>query len=123
MSAKLLFDQNLSPKLITRLAELYPNSDHLDLLGLGTANNAIVWRYAKQNDFVVVTKDADFVDLSVLHGFPPKIVWIRRGNCSTNDIEEILRDHTPQIENLVLDVTSGILTLFRESIKNNDNVR
>ncbi len=112
MSAKLLFDQNLSPKLITRLAELYPNSNHLDLLGLGTADDTVVWRYAKENNFVVVTKDADFADLTVLHGFPPKIVWIRKGNCSTNDIEKILRDHTPQIENLVLDVTSGILTLF-----------
>lgn len=64
MSAKLLFDQNLSPKLIKRLADLYPNSDHLDLLGLGEANDSIVWEYAKQNGFVVITKDADFADLS-----------------------------------------------------------
>ncbi len=112
MSVKLLFDQNLSPKLLNRLSDLYPKSDHLDLIGLGTAEDTSVWRYAKDNDFIVVTKDADFADLSVLRGFPPKVVWIRRGNCSTNDIEKILRDHNPNIENLAADSTSGILTLF-----------
>ena len=74
MSAKLLFDQNLSPKLINRLADLYPNSDHLDLLGLGTADDALVWEHARRNGFLVITKDADFADLSVLRGFPPKVV-------------------------------------------------
>ena len=112
MSVKLLFDQNLSPKLINRLIDLYPNSDHLDLLGLETADDSVVWKYAKDNDFVVVTKDADFADLSVLRGFPPKVVWIRRGNCSTNDIEKILRDHNAEIEYLAIDSALGILTLF-----------
>jgi len=112
VSVKLLFDQNLSPKLIRRLSDLYPNSDHLDLLGFGTADDVLVWEHAKGNDFVVVTKDADFADLSVLRGFPPKVVWIRRGNCSTTNIEEILRDHNSDIEDLAADSTSGILTLF-----------
>lgn len=112
MSVKLLFDQNLSPKLINRLSDLYSNSNHLDLLGLGTADDSVVWKYAKDNDFVVVTKDADFADLSVLRGFPPKVVWIRRGNCSTDAIRNILRDHKSEIENLAADINSGILTLF-----------
>ena len=109
---ELLFDQNLSPKLIKRLANWYPNSDHLDLLGLGEAYDTVVWNHAKDNDFVVVTKDADFADLSVLRGSPPKVVWIRRGNCSTSDIEKILREHNAEIEDLVADSSSGILTLF-----------
>jgi predicted nuclease of predicted toxin-antitoxin system len=112
VSVKLLFDQNLSPKLVKHLSDLYPNSDHLDLLGLGTADDTLVWGHAKENDFVVVTKDADFADLSVLRGFPPKVLWLRRGNCSTKDIEEILRDHNVEIEDLATDSTSGILTLF-----------
>ncbi|CAN5407336.1 DUF5615 family PIN-like protein [soil metagenome] len=112
MNAKLLFDQNLSPKLITRLADLYPNSAHLDLLGLGTATDLAVWKYAKENEFAIVTKDADFADLSILRGFPPKIIWIRRGNCSTNNIEEVLRNHKDEIESLVADEVFGILTLF-----------
>ena len=112
MSVKLLFDQNLSPKLVERLSGIHPNSDHLDLLGLGTDEDTLVWEYAKDNGFVVVTKDADFADLSVLRGFPPKVVWIRRGNCSTANIENILRDHSSEIEDLAADSTSGILTLF-----------
>ena len=112
MSVKLLFDQNLSPKLVKWLSDLYPNSDHLDLLGLGTAEDTLVWEHAKDSGFVVVTKDADFADLSVLRGFPPKVVWIRRGNCSTANIENLLRDHNSEIEDLATDSTSGILTLF-----------
>lgn len=112
MSVKLLFDQNLSPKLIRRLEDLYPNSDHLELLGLGTADDATIWEHAKQNDFLVVTKDADFADLSVFRGFPPKVIWIRRGNCSTNDIEEILRRRQCEIDDLMTDSDSGVLTLF-----------
>ncbi len=73
MSAKLLFDQNLSPKLINRLADLYPNSDHLDLLGLGTADDALVWEHARRNGFLVITKDADFADLSVFAVFRRKL--------------------------------------------------
>ncbi len=95
-----------------RLSDIYPNSDHLDLLGLGTAEDTLVWEHAKDNGFVVVTKDADFADLSVLRGFPPKVVWIRRGNCSTTDIENLLRDHNSEIEDLAADSTLGILTLF-----------
>ena len=112
MSVKLLFDQNLSPKLVKHLSDIYPHSDHLDLLGLGTADDVLVWEHSRSNDFFVVTKDADFADLSVLRGFPPKVVWIRRGNCSTANIEEILRDHNAEIEDLATDSTSGILTLF-----------
>lgn len=112
MSARLLFNQNLSPKLIKRLADLYPNSDHLDMIGLGTADDVTVWEHAKRNNFVIITKDADFADLSVLRGFPPKVVWIRRGNCSTTNIELILRDHNAEIEDLQADLSAGILTLF-----------
>ena len=112
MSVKLLFDQNLSPKLVKRLSDIYPSSDHLDLLGLGEADDVLVWEHAKLNGFVVVTKDADFADLSVLRGFPPKVLWIRRGNCSTADIENLLRDHNSEIEDLAADSASGILTLF-----------
>ncbi|MCY7346203.1 MAG: DUF5615 family PIN-like protein [Pyrinomonadaceae bacterium] len=72
----------------------------------------MVWEHAKDNGFVVVTKDADFADLSVFRGFSPKVVWIRRGNCSTTDIENLLRDHLSEIEDLATDSTSGILTLF-----------
>lgn len=61
---------------------------------------------------MIVTKDSDFSDLCILLGFPPKVIWIRRGNCSSRDIEAILRDHNPDIEALSRDEVMGILTLF-----------
>lgn len=109
---KLLFDQNLSPKLVNQLASVYPNSSHVYLLGLDTSPDKDIWDYAKLNGYILVTKDADFGDMSMLRGFPPKVVWLRRGNCSANDIEKILRGHYADIEALDKDKIIGLLTLF-----------
>jgi predicted nuclease of predicted toxin-antitoxin system len=108
----LLFDQNLSPRLADQLADLYPNSTHVHLLGLGTSLDRDIWEYAHQHDYMIVTKDADFSELSVLLGFPPKIIWIRRGNCATKDIEQLLRESHDSIQMLSDDLDTGILTLF-----------
>jgi predicted nuclease of predicted toxin-antitoxin system len=109
---RFLFDQNLSPRLVTRLTDLYPNSTHVDTLGLGTSSDRDVWEYARLKDFMIVTKDTDFSELSILLGTPPKVIWIRRGNCSTNDIEKLLRDNYSDINAFSNDVNSGVLTLF-----------
>jgi predicted nuclease of predicted toxin-antitoxin system len=109
---KLLFDQNLSPRLAKSLSDLFPNSDHVFPLGLDESDDTQVWEYAKQNEFTLVTKDADFGDLSILRGFPPKVIWIRRGNCKTSDIENILRDDLAAIEQLENDEQIGLITLF-----------
>lgn len=69
-----------------RLADIYPNSQHLFLIGLDKSDDLTVWEYARQGGFTVVTRDADFNELSILRGFPPKVIWIRRGNCSTSQI-------------------------------------
>ncbi len=109
---KLLFDHNLSPALASRLQHLYPNSNHVYRLGLDQIPDTEVWEYARQESFMIVTKDADFSDICSLRGFPPKIIWIRRGNCKTADIEAILQNHYDDIEDLNNDQTLGILTLF-----------
>ncbi len=108
---KLLFDQNLSPRLVNRLADIYPNSNHLHNLGLDTAEDYIIWQYARENDFIIVTKDADFSDLISIRGFPPKVIWIRLGNCKTNDIKNIIRYHSQEIKIFSLDDNLGILIL------------
>lgn len=108
----LLFDHNLSPKLIQRLADLYPHAKHVSLLGLNTATDRTVWEYARNDDFIIVTKDVDFSELLLLYGFPPKIIWIRRGNCSTHTIEALLRDHFEAIETMSDDPLTGIITLY-----------
>ena len=109
---KLLFDHNLSPKLVQRLTDLFSNSAHVYALGLDEADDLEVWDYAQRHDFIIVTKDSDYNELLTLRGFPPKVIWIRRGNCSTNDIESILRTHAANIQTLNDDPTLGILTLY-----------
>jgi predicted nuclease of predicted toxin-antitoxin system len=96
---KLLFDHNLSPRLVQNLADLYPNSQHLFLLEMDRDDDLIIWDYASQNEYTIVTRDSDYNDLSLLRGFPPKVIWIRRGNCSTREIENLLRSATSDICN------------------------
>lgn len=109
---KLLFDHNLSPRLVQLLADLHPNSQHVFLLGMDQANDQQIWDYATQNDFTIVTRDSDYNDLSLIRGFPPKVIWIRRGNCSTQAIEQILRSATDTIQRLAEDPSIGVLTLY-----------
>ncbi len=95
---KLLFDENLSPKLAVNLSDIFPNSKHVDRLGLGGESDNAVWEYAKANGYVLISKDSDFYDKSVLFGYPPKVIWIRRGNCSNRTIELILRNKGDAIQ-------------------------
>lgn len=109
---KLLFDHNLPPLLVSRLADLFPHSQHVFALGFDRASDWEIRDYARQSGYFIVTKDADFSDLCVLLGFPPKIIWIRRGNCSAKALEEILRRHHDDIGALETDAMNGVLTLF-----------
>jgi len=59
-------------------------------VGLNDCNDVIIWQFAKQNGFTIVTFDADFFDISILRGFPPKIIWLRTGNLTTYEIAERL---------------------------------
>jgi len=82
------------------------------MLGLDRASDLQIREFAQSEGFVIVTKDADFSDLCVLRGFPPKIIWIRRGNCTVDDLEQLLREHHEQIETLDSEPSIGVLTLF-----------
>ena len=90
---KLLLDQNLSPRLARTLAAIFPDTTHVRDVGLQAADDDTVWAYAEEHGFVIVSKDADFHQRSFVLGPPPEVVWIRRGNCSTVEIEGILRSH------------------------------
>jgi predicted nuclease of predicted toxin-antitoxin system len=94
---RLLLDQNLSPRLLTILADLYPGSTHVREVGLQAADDDTVWRYAAEHEFAIASKDADFHERSFLLGHPPKVIWIRRGNCSTDEVVAILRDHHAEV--------------------------
>lgn len=94
---KLLFDENLSPKLVLALDDIFPDSAHVDRVGLGSGPDNEVWEYAKINGFTLISKDSDFYDKSVLYGHPPKVIWIRRGNCSNRQIQLLLRNKADAI--------------------------
>ncbi len=88
---RFLFDQNLSRWLAQRLADIYPGSVHVADIGLDQESDATVWEHARQGGFVLVSKDADFVDLVAQRGPPPALVWLRVGNCTTQLVEQLLR--------------------------------
>jgi predicted nuclease of predicted toxin-antitoxin system len=88
---KLLFDENLSLRLASSLSDLYPESAHVQSCNLGSADDDVVWQYAKIHGYTIVSKDSDFAERSVLENAPPKVIWIRLGNCSTLDVERLLR--------------------------------
>ncbi len=94
---RLLLDQNLSPQLVRALGDLFPRSTHVRDVGLARATDDAVWTYAARHGYVIVSKDAEFHQRSFLLGHPPKVVWIRRGNCSTRDIETLLRERHPDL--------------------------
>lgn len=81
-------------------------------LNLEIANDSIVWEFAKKEGFTIVTKDNDFNNLVAFFGFPPKVIWIRRGNCSTNEINGLLNSNIEKIKSFILDSTNGILTFY-----------
>lgn len=108
---KLLFDQNLSHKLVWRLADLFPDSVHVRDVGLRAAGDPFVWEYAKDNELLIVSKDSDFHQRSFLYGYPPKVVWVRLGNCSTSDVELVLRTNFDVIKDFYEDKYASFLSL------------
>jgi predicted nuclease of predicted toxin-antitoxin system len=100
---KLFFDENLSPKLVQALADIFPDSAHVDRIGLGGSTDNEVWEYAKEHGFTLVSKDSDFYDKSMLSGHPPKVIWIKRGNCTNRQIQLLLRNKIEAIEAFYLD--------------------
>ncbi len=108
---KLLFDENLSPRPVPLLADTYPGSFHVRDVALQSVDDELVWQYAQENGLIIVSKDSDFHHRSLLFGFPPKVIWIRRGNCSTRDIEAMLRTCQPQIEQFGADPLGAFLVL------------
>ena len=94
---RLLFDEQLSEELSQLLLDVFPDSVHVRRLGAGGASDAAVWQLALERQCLLVTKDEDFHRLSVLRGAPPKVIWIRLGNCTTRDVADLLRRHVADV--------------------------
>ena len=94
---KLLFDQNLSHRLVHALQGLFAGSQHVRLLGLAEADDRVIWEHAKAHGLVIVTQDSDFPDWNKFLGSPPKIVWLRCGNATVDEIERKLKQSAGRI--------------------------
>jgi len=112
---KLLFDHHLSPSLVDRLADLFPGSEHVWNVHLHNVLDEVVWLYAREHEFTVVSKDADFSEISMELGYPPKLIWLQIKNWSTDQIEELIRSGYPRIMELPGAADRAILVLFKKS--------
>ncbi len=97
---RLLFDHNLSPKLVHLIRDIFPGLSHVHDLGMSEKSDLEIWDFARENNYTIVTKDSDFHELAIFFGSPPKVIWIKRGNCSSHQIEEILRVNYKSILNI-----------------------
>ena len=108
---KLLFDENLSPKLPRLLATHFPGSAHVRECGLLGLPDEDVWEYARANGFTIISKDSDFQQRSLLYGPPPKIVWLRIGNCNRQQLVQLITTHEQDIRALDADPHESVLVL------------
>ena len=108
---KLLFDENLSPKLPRLVATLFPDSAHVRECGLLGQADEDVWEYARANGFTIVSKDSDFQQRSLLYGHPPKLVWLRIGNCTRPQLVQLMTSHEQDIHSLDTDPFESVLVL------------
>lgn len=108
---KLIFDQNLSSELVRRLTDLFPGSTHVKTLGMIQADDGAIWTFARENEFVIVSKDSDFQQRSLVLGAPPKVVWLRVGNCPTEQIVRLLRDHSVELNTFETEPEHSLLIL------------
>ena len=108
---KLLFDENLAPRLAADLADLFPSSMHVTSAELGSAPDGVIWEYAKAHEFTFLTKDKDFAGLSIVWGTPPKVILLQTGNCSTARIERIIRHNAVRFTEFENDASRSLLIL------------
>ena len=93
------------------LADVYPDCQHVRNVGLSDASDTQVWGYARSNGYTIISKDIDFYQRSLVLGFPPKVIWVRLGNCSTAAVEQLLREHLATVEQFEADATTTFLAL------------
>jgi predicted nuclease of predicted toxin-antitoxin system len=108
---KLLLDQNLSRRLLPDLAPHFPGSAQVQLLGLETATDLALWEFACAQDFTIVTKAVDFLELLVVRGFPPKVLWLNCGNLSNAALRDRLLSRVAEIQAFLASQDQGVLEI------------
>ena len=109
---KILLDQNLSFKIKKEIKDIFSEVKHVSDTKLSDTEDLTIWNYAKINDYSVITFDSDFIDISTLYGFPPKIIWLRTGNSTTFKIVQIIRNNQFLITEFLSNHENGCLELY-----------
>lgn len=108
---KLLLDENLSEHIVPQIVALYPDSSHIRAHGLAQCSNTLIWKFAKEHGYTILSKDADFHQRSLVFGHPPKLVYLRVGNCATARIIQLLRTHFITLTAFDADPGASVLVL------------
>jgi len=108
---KLLLDENLSRRILRDIERMFPGSAHVKDHDLITGSDEAIWAFAKSNGFVLVSKDSDFHQRSLVFGAPPKFIYLRVGNCPTTKVVELLLAQAEVIERFIQDQSSTLLVL------------
>ncbi len=112
---KLLLDQNISFRVLQEIKDKFPEAKHVKDFDLAAASDSQIWQFAKENQCIIVTFDADFFDLLTLYSYPPKIIWLRTGNTGTKSIVALLLAHFQDIRDFISDTNrkEGCLEIVR----------
>ena len=108
---KFLVDENLPPRLVQDLADLFPESIHVQSIGFGSTPDELIWEYAQAQGFVFLTKDKDFASISLTRGAPPKVILLQTGNCSTDEILTVVRRNAIRLAEFESDAQQPLLIL------------
>jgi len=108
---KLLFDENISHKIIKNLDPIFENCAHVKRINITPKNDSEIWDYAKKNDYTIVSFDEDFYEWMLIKGFPPKVIWLRCGNTSTEYIANLLINKRSEIKDFIFNNEIGLLEL------------
>lgn len=98
---KLLFDQNISYRIVNKIIDKFPDSKHVSNVGFNNSEDIDIWQFAKNENYVIVTFDSDYFDISLINGCPPKVIWLRTGNLTTNEIGKVMLSNEEVIHDFI----------------------
>lgn len=110
---KLLLDENLSRRIVPFIQEAFPDSTQIALLGMENSIDKDIWQYAHDNNYVIVTKDSDFYEMSLLYGQPPKIIWLKIGNQTKAATIRVLIENSADIERLLIAEDKACIEIYQ----------
>jgi predicted nuclease of predicted toxin-antitoxin system len=108
---KFLLDENLSDRIVPQILDLFPGSSHVKAHSLIQTDDVLIWSFAWQHGYTILSKDADFHQRSLVFGHPPKLVYLRVGNCPTSRITQLIRSNYVMLSSFDSDPDTSILVL------------